>query len=176
MTGVRRGLVVGPALLLAAVATAGCTGDDADVGASAPSAAPSSSDPDPAPTSDEVELAPVPPTTAGWTSTLGLPVAAAVRTTTPLARLGEATPEQRLATCERVAAELDQVASLELLSGLAVSADRETATLLLGDLRAKADLLAVCDRDDEQVAALVDEVAATHAVAVAWLAAIEGAS
>lgn len=119
-----------------------------------------------------VELAAVPASTRGWASSVGLPVVGAVRTSTGLARLGGVPAEERLAVCRTVAAELDTIAPPEVLSALAVTADPETATLLVGDLRAKADLLAVCDQDGTAVDVLVKEVTATHEVAVAWLTAI----
>lgn len=190
MTRGHRSLAV---LVTAAVGLGACTGDgdapDAEQATQRGSAASegvgsgdgdATDDPSPSPSpadaADEVQLAEVPTATTGWPSSVGLPVAGAIRTSTPLARLQGVAPDERLAICRQVATELDGIATPELLTLLSITADAETATLLVSDLRAKTDLLAVCDQDGEEVEALVAEVAATHEVAVAWLAAIRGRS
>ena len=109
-----------------------------------------------------------------WASTIGLPVSAAVRTTTPLARLADTPVAERAAVCRQVAADLDTIAPPQVLSGVAITADSETATLLVGDLSAKADLLSACLAGGPALDALIDEVAHTHAVAVAWLQLLRG--
>lgn len=178
----RRRLVA--VLAVAAVVAAGCTGDPATSGDGGAEAGAPSDDEAGAPSDDEAaspsptdesgpELAEPSALAARWASTVGLPVVGAVRTSTPLARLGAVPADERPATCDVVAAELDTIAPPQVLTALAVSADPETATLLVGDLRAKLDLLTVCHRTGPDVDALIEEVAATHEVAVAWLQAIE---
>lgn len=109
-----------------------------------------------------------------WLDTIGIPVVAAVRTSTPLTGLAELGPEQRTATCRQVAADLDGIAAPQVLTGLAITADAETATLLVGDLQAKGDLLAACVAGGDELDARIAEVQRTHAVAVAWLARLRG--
>jgi hypothetical protein len=105
-----------------------------------------------------------------WASTIGLPVSAAVRTSTPLARLADTPIAEREAVCRQVAADMDTIAPPQLLSAVAITADAETATLLVGDLSAKAELLTACSAGGPALDALIAEVAQTHTVAVAWLA------
>lgn len=131
--------------------------------------------PTPTAVPDGPVLADVPDGDPGlWLSTIGVPVVAAVRTSTPLAQLADAPPQERPATCRQVATDLDGIAEPQLLTALAITADAETATLLVADLQAKADLLAACAAGGDQLDVLAAEVAETHAVAVAWLAKLEG--
>lgn len=109
-----------------------------------------------------------------WLDTIGAPVVAAIRTSTPLARLAELDPGDRERTCRQVATDLDGIAPPQVLTGLAITADAETATLLVGDLQAKGDLLAACVAGGPDLEALVAEVERTHAVAVAWLSVLGG--
>ena len=175
----------GLAALVALTVLAGCTGDGPD---SAPSPIPTSTSPpaSTAPTAasppsatasaeDLPALADPPPGDVSlWLDTIGIPVVAAVRTSTPLAGLAEQAPQDRLSTCRQVAADLDGIGAPEVLTGLAITADAETATLLVGDLRAKAELLATCAEGGAELDALIAEVERTHAVAVAWLAQLRG--
>jgi hypothetical protein len=170
------GVVVGLAALVAVLA--GCSGDEGDLAPSPTASAVAS--PTPArsvePTPDGPVLAEAPEGDTGlWLSTIGVPVVAAVRTSTPLAQLAGVDQDERAATCAQVATDLDGIAQPQLLTGLAITADAETATLLVADLQAKADLLAACEAGGEQLDRLVAEVADTHAVAVAWLARLEDA-
>lgn len=168
------------ACALAGVVLVGCSsgGDEAATPAPAPSspsataAAPSdtaSTPPSPAEVGTPALADPPEGDLGLWLDTIGVPVVAAVRTSTQLAQLAGATPEARAATCRQVATDLDGIGSPELLTALAITADAETATLLVGDLRAKADLLTVCLDGGGDLEARIAEVAATHAVAVAWL-------
>lgn len=109
-----------------------------------------------------------------WLDTIGIPVVAAIRTSTPLAGLADVPADQRPGVCRQVATDLDGIAAPQALTGLAVTADAETATLLVADLQAKAELLASCEAGGDELTALVDEVAHTHAVAVAWLDVLGG--
>lgn len=109
-----------------------------------------------------------------WLDTIGIPVVAAIRTSTPLARLAGLDPGDRERTCRQVATDLDGIAPPQVLTGLAITADAETATLLVGDLQAKGDLLAACVAGGEDLEARIAEVERTHAVAVAWLAVLGG--
>lgn len=161
---------------------AGCT-DEAPEPAvtaspSASAAAPSPSDrPTPAGEAEAPQLAAAPEGDVSlWLDTIGVPVVAAVRTATPLAQLAGVDDEERVATCRRVAAELDSIATPQVLTALAITADAETATLLVGDLQAKADLLAACRDGGDDLEALIAEVEQTHAVAVAWLTHLREAS
>lgn len=175
-----RGAATVVGCIAAAVVAASCTAGEPATAPSSERA--SSSDPVEATPTEGVgsagdvtggtELGEVTASTRGWATSVGLPVVGAVRTSTGLSRLGGVAVDERLAVCRSVAAELDTIAPPEVLSALAVTADAETATLLVGDLRAKADLLAVCDQEGPAVDLLVKEVAATHEVAVAWLTAI----
>lgn len=169
------------ALGLLVVVLAGCTGDASQPPGSTPSpagAAPSGDLASPLATPSEdglPELAEAPGGDAAlWVNTIGAPVVAAVRTSTPLARLRVVAPDEREATCQQVAADLDTIAAPQELSGLAITADAETATLLVGDLRAKGDLLAACTAGGDELEAHIAEVERTHAVAVAWLAVLGG--
>ncbi len=146
----------------------------------APSVAPSPSPsptataaPSPAPGTPELAAAPEGDVTL-WLDTIGVPVVAAVRTSTQLAQLADVPEGQRAATCRQVATDLDAIAAPQVLTGLAITADAETATLLVGDLQAKADLLAACLDGGPALEERIDEVARTHAVAVAWLARLRG--
>lgn len=109
-----------------------------------------------------------------WLDTIGIPVVAAVRTSTQLARLAGVPRDQREATCRQVATDLDGIAPPQVLTGLAITADAETATLLVGDLQAKGDLLAVCLDGGPELDERIAEVEQTHAVAVAWLDRLRG--
>lgn len=132
--------------------------------------------PSPAPTAAGLPaLAPAPAGDSSlWLDTVGVPVVAAIRTSTPLARLAAVDPSGREATCRQVAVDLDGIAPPQVLAGLAITADAETATLLVGDLQAKGDLLAACVEGGDDLAARIAEVERTHAVAVAWLARLGG--
>lgn len=166
--------------LLTAVLLAGCSSD----GSEPDSAAPSPTAAAPAASPSATASSPTTPAAAGdvptladppdgdlllWLDTIGVPVVAAVRTSTQLAQLADVTAEQRASTCRQVATDLDGIGSPELLTALAITADAETATLLVGDLRAKAALLAACLEGGADLDARIAEVAQTHAVAVAWL-------
>lgn len=169
------------ALVLVLVLTAvlaGCTGPDTDPDPvpsppetpSTPAAAPST-----APDDDVPPLAAAPGAEASlWLDTIGIPVVAAVRTSTPLADLAEVPDDERPTICRQVATDLDGIASPQALTGLAITADAETATLLVADLQAKAELLASCGSGGDELDALAAEVAHTHAVAVAWLDVLGG--
>lgn len=140
-----------------------------------PIPSPSVAAPTPFPAEDVPALAAAPDGDASlWLDTIGIPVVAAVRTSTPLAELADVPPDQRVATCRQVAIDLDGIASPQVLTGLAITADAETATLLVGDLQAKGDLLAACEGGGGDLDALVAEVERTHDVAVAWLARLRG--
>lgn len=146
------------------------------VAASSPTAAPSPTGAATAPDDGVPPLAAAPGGDSGlWLDTIGVPVVAAVRTSTPLARLAAVEPDQREATCRQVAGDLDGIAPPQVLTGLAITADAETATLLVGDLQAKGDLLAACVAGGDDLAGRIAEVERTHAVAVAWLARLRGA-
>ncbi len=164
-------------LLAAALALPACTSADSEPAPSPSVGALPSSTPTPAPSPAPAlpALAQAPPGDMNlWATTIGLPVTAAIRTSTPLARLAGTPAAERVTVCRQVASELDTIAPPPLLSGLAITADSETATLLVGDLQAKADLLAACETGGTDLDALIDEVARTHAVAVAWLALLRG--
>lgn len=167
-------------LVLAAVLL-GCTGGAPQEEPTAAGVAPGptrtpTTRPSPAPTAAGLPaLAPAPAGDSSlWLDTIGVPVVAAIRTSTPLARLAAVDPADQEATCRQVAVDLDGIAPPQALSGLAITADAETATLLVGDLQAKGDLLAACVGGGGDLAARIAEVERTHAVAVAWLARLGG--
>lgn len=168
-----------PALAAAvALVLSACTGDGQPEAAPTPSptvtATPAPA-PSPSPEAVVPTLAEAPEGDVTlWLDTIGVPVVAAVRTSTQLAQLAEVPPADRAAICRQVATDLDAIASPQVLTGLAITADAETATLLVGDLQAKADLLAGCIDGGDGLDASIDEVARTHAVAVAWLARLRG--
>ena len=175
MIATRRSVLV--AALVAVLA--GCTTDGS--GADQPAAPPSPSAVEQTTAATPGEDAGVPPlaTAPGaeaslWLDTIGIPVVAAVRTSTPLADLADVPPDERAAVCRQVAGDLDGIAAPQALTGLAITADAETATLLVADLQAKAELLASCEAGGDEFDALVEEVARTHAVAVAWLDVLGG--
>lgn len=163
-----------------ALAAGACTAPPGPEEDAAPSPTPEVAAP--MPTSSPTPAPPTPPTDVPalaaaptgdvslWLDTIGIPVVAAVRTSTPLADLAEIPPEARVATCRGVAADLDGIAPPQVLTGLAITADAETATLLVGDLQAKGDLLAACEAGGPELDERIAEVEHTHAVAVAWLA------
>ncbi len=169
--------------LVLAVVLGACTGgpsqeetapEDATPSIAAPSPTPAATEPTPA-SGTVPSLAPAPGGDSSlWLDTIGVPVVAAVRTSTPLARLATVDPDQREATCRQVASDLDGIAPPQVLTGLAITADAETATLLVGDLQAKGDLLAACVAGGDDLAARIAEVERTHAVAVAWVAVLGG--
>ncbi len=167
--------MLGVALVLALSSCTTAGPEEASPSAAPTSAAPA--DPTPAPS-----VAPAAPALADppagdvtlWLDTIGVPVVAAVRTATQLAQLGDVPPDQRAATCRQVASDLDAIAAPQVLTGLAITADAETATLLVGDLQAKADLLAACTQGGPALDDHIAEVARTHAVAVAWIARLRG--
>lgn len=109
-----------------------------------------------------------------WLDTIGIPVVAAVRTSTQLAQLAGVPDDERAAICRQVATDLDGIAAPQVLTGLAITADAETATLLVGDLQAKGDLLAACVEGGGDLDERIAEVERTHAVAVAWLERLRG--
>ena len=165
-------------LALVVCLLAGCTAEEPDVAAPSPTAdaAPSAA-PSPSPTSgsDLPALADPPDGDVTlWLDTIGIPVVAAVRTSTQLAQLAGVPAEQRVAICRQVATDLDTIAAPQVLTGLAITADAETATLLVGDLQAKGDLLASCVEGGDDLDELIAEVERTHAVAVAWLEVLRG--
>lgn len=160
--------------------TSGTPGEDPTAadpapGRTIPTPAPTPA-PSPAPTGAGLPaLAPAPAGDGSlWLDTIGVPVVAAIRTSTPLARLAAVDPSEREATCRQVAMDLDRIAPPQVLAGMAITADAETATLLVGDLQAKGDLLAVCVGGGDDLAARIAEVERTHAVAVAWVARLGG--
>ena len=171
-------------LAVAGVLLAACQGAGPEE--AAPSPTPTTATPRPAPSAtpdgaDGVEGADVPPLAAPpegdltlWLDTVGVPVVAAVRTSTQLARLAGEPASRRAGTCRQVATDLDDIGSPQLLAGLAITADAETATLLVGDLRAKGDLLAACLAGGPELDERIAEVERTHAVAVAWLERLRG--
>lgn len=170
--------------LLASVAVAllaGCTSGPTDATASPTPVATPTTDaatPQPAPPSPDAGVPALAEAPAGdvtlWLDTIGVPVVAAVRTSTPLAELGDLAAGERTTTCRQVATDLDGIAPPEVLIGLAITADAETATLLVGDLQAKGDLLAACESDGPELDERIAEVERTHRVAVAWLARLRG--
>lgn len=167
----RRQLLVAVLLVLLG-ACADAPGEDGATPEAAPTASVS---PAPAPPASTPELAAAPDGDVTlWLDTIGVPVVAAVRTSTQLARLADVPADQRPATCRQVATDLDEIASPQVLTGLAITADAETATLLVGDLQAKGDLLAACLEGGPALDERIQEVARTHAVAVAWLARLRG--
>lgn len=187
MTGVSRAvaaLVLGG--LVAALAAGCSTGPRRDPVTGSPSPSPPTATATPTDTATAAEdgdgtagdvpaLAPAPAGDSSlWLDTIGVPVVAAVRTSTDLARLAAVDPDRREAICRQVAADLDRIAPPQVLTGLAITADAETATLLVGDLQAKGDLLAACVAGGEDLAERIAEVERTHAVAVAWLARLGG--
>lgn len=109
-----------------------------------------------------------------WLDTIGIPVVAAVRTSTQLAQLAGVPDDERAAICRQVATDLDGIAAPQVLTGIAITADAETATLLVGDLQAKGDLLAACVEGGGDLDERIAEVERTHAVAVAWLELLRG--
>lgn len=156
----------------------GCSSQE-PVPTSTPTAAPTSSEPaEPSPTPSVGDVPALADAPAGdmtlWLDTIGIPVVAAIRTSTQLARLGDVPGEDRAATCRQVAADLDAIAAPELLTGIAITADAETATLLVGDLQAKGELLATCEAGGPALTERIAEVERTHAVAVAWLERLRG--
>lgn len=170
--------------LALAVALAGCTtapGPEETPSPSPGEVVPTDTAPSPTASAAGGQSSDVPPLagapegdTSLWLDTIGVPVVAAIRTSTPLARLAELDPGDRERTCRQVAADLDGIAPPQVLTGLAITADAETATLLVGDLQAKGDLLAACVGGGEDLEARIAEVERTHAVAVAWLAVLGG--
>lgn len=169
------------AVLLAAVLLGACTGEEPQPDATGSDGAPTDAvptaapTPSPSPVAAGPELAPPPGGQASlWLDTIGIPVVAAVRTSTPLAGLADVPAGERSDVCRQVAVDLDGIAAPQVLTGLAITADAETATLLVGDLQAKGDLLAACGTAGPELEALIAEVEHTHAVAVAWLGVLGG--
>lgn len=165
-------------LVTAVVVLVACRGDDPQdaaptptATATAPTVAPDATSASPPAAEPDVPPLAAPPEgdVTLWLDTIGVPVVAAVRTSTQLAQLADTPAGERAATCRQVATDLDGIGSPQLLAGLAITADAETATLLVGDLRAKGDLLAACLSGGADLEALIAEVEGTHAVAVAWL-------
>ena len=171
--------------LALAVALVGCTSgpapDEASPTPTPGEVVPTDAAPSPTAGADGAPPTDVPPLASApegdsslWLDTIGVPVVAAIRTSTPLARLAGVDPADRERTCRQVATDLDGIAPPQVLAGLAITADAETATLLVGDLQAKGDLLAACVAGGEDLEARIAEVERTHAVAVAWLAVLGG--
>lgn len=161
------------------VVLAGCTsGEPAEPISPSPTPSAAAATPSPSPTVEAMGVPPLAEVPAGdvslWLDTIGIPVVAAVRTSTALAGLAEVAPDQRAATCRQVAQDLDGIAAPQVLTGLAITADAETATLLVGDLQAKGDLLAACEAGGADLEERIAEVERTHAVAVAWLERLRG--
>lgn len=159
----------------------GCTSGGPEQAAPVPSPSPSSDAATPGPLDEQGPVDGLPALAdppAGdvtlWLDTIGVPVVAAVRTSTQLAQLADVPDDQRAAVCRQVAADLDAIAAPQVLTGLAITVDAETATLLVGDLQAKGDLLAACIDGGPELDDHIDEVARTHAVAVAWIARLRG--
>ena len=172
-----RGAVVA-AVLLATLSACTSSGPEAPSPTAAPATAPSAAT-SPSPTAEPADTVPALAEAPDgdvtlWLDTIGVPVVAAVRTSTQLAQLADVPPDRREATCRQVAADLDAIAAPQVLTGLAITADAETATLLVGDLQAKGDLLAVCVDGGPELDERIAEVARTHAVAVAWIARLRG--
>lgn len=165
------------AVVACAVLLAACRATTEEA-APSPVPSPSSRASETAPTSAPVDVPLLADAPEGdvtlWLDTIGIPVVAAVRTSTQLARLADVAPDARVATCRQVANDLDTIAPPQVLTGLAITADAETATLLVGDLQAKGDLLAACVAGGADLDERIAEVERTHAVAVAWLDRLRG--